>query len=171
MSRAITRSPSRCVDCSWPLGEQHAPGCRFALLHDEEISMTQPLPKRSSAAYLAGALIYEEGSKIDADLFGRVHFGTKPSVRVANLERDIQSGWLRRLSCGRIALTDRSLQHYEGAQTPPEPKFVGQVAAPRQIDLMNRPPISKRFIPSVRGIRTDIPAWSIKTGAGASCKG
>jgi hypothetical protein len=94
-----------------------------------------------------------------------VHYGPKPGIREANLERDIQSGWLRRLPCGRIALTDAALAHYENdGPAEPETECPGQIAAPRQIDVMNRPPLSKRHIPSTRGIRPDIPAWSLRAG-------
>jgi hypothetical protein len=127
--------------------------------------MTRHIPNRHSAAYAAGALIYQEGSKPEADLFARVDYGHAPNRRKINLERDIESGWLRRVAGNRIALTDWALTYYENEPAAEEPKFVGRPAAPRQVDVMQRPPISKRFIPNPRGQRDDVPAWSVRETA------
>lgn len=115
-------------------------------------------PSRNTASYKAAALIYETGSKTEADLFSMIDFGARPDLQMATLERALETGWLRRLPDFRIALTDFALEYFE---TEPEPKYVGQVAGPRSIDVMHRP----AYKPPKRLPRDSEPEWSVRVGA------
>lgn len=113
------------------------------------------IPKKSSAAYKVARLIYDTGSKTDAELSAAVESLCLPQVQLS-LEGAIASGWLRRLPDGRVALTDFTVDFFD---TEPG-KFVGQVAGPDQINRMNRKPyVQPRRLP-----RDDEPEWSVRIG-------
>jgi hypothetical protein len=117
------------------------------------------VPSPRGALYRASELIYQEGSKTESQLFSAIDFGHKPSVRAKALAEAIGDGWLIRLGDGRIALSTFAVDHFDEIPREPPPKFVGQVAAPRHVDLMNRKPYS----PPKRMVRGDVPAWSLRT--------
>jgi hypothetical protein len=119
--------------------------------------MTIPtnIPKKSSGSYKAARLIYDTGSKTDAELAGAIHFGSPTNFKLS-LDRAIKTGWLQRLLDGRIALTDFSIDFFD---TEPV-KRKGQIAAPRIIDVMNRKPYST----PKRMVRDDVPKWSVRSG-------
>jgi hypothetical protein len=114
-------------------------------------------PQRDDSAYKAAVLIYSSGtSQMAGSLVARIECDGNQEQRAAALEQAIRTGWLRRLDDGRIALTDFALEHFE---TAPTRKFVGQVAAPRVVDIMNRKPYKT---PARLG-RTDAPDCSVRT--------
>lgn len=122
--------------------------------------MTAPtptrIPKTSSAAYQSAKLIYDTGSKTEAELFDAIDFRNQRNLRLS-VDHAIETGWLRRLPDERLALTDFTLDFFD---TEPV-KFVGKAAEPRIVNVMDRKPYStpKRFV------RDDVPAWSVRAGA------
>jgi hypothetical protein len=117
---------------------------------------------KQQGSYIAGKAIYETGPKTEQEVFSLGSFGLVPSRRLDALNRAFDTCWLRRTDDGLIDLTDFARNHYaeEAGDAPPAP--CPKVAAPRQVNLMHRPPLRREYIPNTRGTRTDIPAWSIR---------
>ena len=115
-------------------------------------------PPSSSAAYRAGSIIHHNGPQTRAALFAEVDFGRFASQQNTRLDNSIDSGWLKELPDGRIDLSANTRDHYEGKiPSPKKPAYVGQVAAPRSMDLMSRPDYKS---PPKRVPRADEPVWS-----------
>jgi hypothetical protein len=111
------------------------------------------VPSPDSASGKAGELIYRSGPISEAALFKAVDFGRKPSVRTDRLERAIFGGWLVREG-DLISISEFAREHFDGeAQAK---KYVGEVAGPRHVDLMN----SKAYVPERRRVLRDVPDWS-----------
>jgi hypothetical protein len=119
------------------------------------------IPARNSAAYLAGAWLYEHGPAADADLFTAVHFGSRKGVMADRLQAAMDMGWLRRAGGPTVACTEAAAQHYADAPEPAS-RPAGQVAAPRVVNVLHRPPISARYRLNPHGNRSDVPAWSVR---------
>jgi hypothetical protein len=119
------------------------------------------IPAKNSAAYLAGAHLYEHGPALDTELFMVVNFGTRKGVMADRLQAAIDSGWLRRVGGATVACTEAAAQHYADV---PEPASVpqGQIAAPRIVNVLHRPPLSTRYRLNPHGNRSDVPAWSVR---------
>ena len=112
------------------------------------------IPKKSSAAYKVAKLIYDTGSKSDAELAESLNSWHLPQVK-ASVDAAIASGWLRLVS-GRYELTGFTRTYFD---TEPS-KFVGQVALPNQINLLARKPyVQPRRLP-----RDDEPEWAQRSG-------
>lgn len=109
------------------------------------------IPKKSSGSYRAARLIYDTGSKTEAELIEAVDFGLQRNLRAA-FDYAIKSGWLRILPDGRYALTDATLEYFE---TEPV-EDVREIVKPSSIDKMARKPYS----PPKRLPRDDEPKWS-----------
>jgi hypothetical protein len=112
------------------------------------------IPQRASAAYKAGEYLHKNGPQTEEELFAAVKFGTRPGDRARRLQDAIIDGWLTTTPNGLVALTDAARDHF----AKPKSRYVGKVALPRQIDVMNRPP----YVPPKRVIRDDVPAWSVR---------
>lgn len=112
------------------------------------------IPQRASAAYKAGEYLHKNGAQTEEELFAAVKFGTRPCDRARRLQDAIIDGWLTTTPSGLINLSDAARKYFEQAK----PRYVGKVAGPRQINLMDRPP----YVPPKRMVRDDVPAWSIR---------
>lgn len=121
--------------------------------------------KRGTASYAAGEHLYKHGPMNTHELFAVVDMGHKTSHQDDTLRRGIRSGWLIEQVDGKISISAFARTHYdqlEGEKARP----AGQVAAPREAaDVFARPALSKKYIPNRRGIRQDIPAWSVRASA------
>jgi hypothetical protein len=114
--------------------------------------MTRPtIPKKSSGSYKAARLIYDTGSKTEAELGAVIDFGNERNVAIS-LDAAIASGWLRRLPDGRFALTDSALEYFDSEPV----KDVREIVKPRDMNLVQR----AAYKPSKRVPRDDEPAWS-----------
>jgi hypothetical protein len=109
-------------------------------------------PPKSSAAYQAAEYLHREGPKTEAELLATGIFGAK-SDSADRLQCAIRSGWLRFTSIGTVARGVPAIEHFAS-----KAKFVGKVAAPRQVDLMSR----KAYVPPKRLIRADAPDCSVR---------
>lgn len=127
------------------------------------------LAKRGAAQYIAAAHIFKYGPQTPGELFSIANFGLKSHVRQGRLERALDSGWLVETLEGKVDIGAIARKHFEeeaseGAK--PEDKPIGQIAAAREpVNVFTRPPLSKKYIPNPRGLRQDIPAWSVRSGA------
>jgi hypothetical protein len=124
------------------------------------LHLTVRIPTKNSAAYKAGEFLYQNGPKPEADVFQAVDFGTRARARLNRLQAAIIDGWLAITPNGLIVCSKAALDHFDD-QPEPSSKYVGKVAAPRIIDVMNRPAWRSNLNP--RGNRSDIPDWSHRT--------
>lgn len=122
------------------------------------------IPSPTSAAYLAAALIHRAGPIPRADLLGRITFSDHPHNAGQSLSATIRAGWLAETPEG-VTLSDISRKHF-GTQRV-KSAYVGLKAAPREplTPLYARPPLSRKFIPSSKGTRDDVPEFSVRVGA------
>lgn len=120
--------------------------------------------KRGTASYAAGEHLHKHGPMNQHELFAKVDMGHKTGHQQDTLQRAIRSGWLIERIDGKITISAYARAHYdqiEGEKVRP----VGQIAAMREAnDVFKRPALSKKYMPNSRGIRQDIPAWSVRNG-------
>ena len=118
--------------------------------------------KRGTASYAAGEYLHKNGPMSPHALFAVVDMGHKVGHQEDTLQRGIRSGWLDQQDDGRIGISNFARAHYdqlEGEKVRP----AGQVAAMREpVSVFTRPALSKKHIPNPRGLRQDIPAWSVR---------
>jgi hypothetical protein len=117
-------------------------------------------PYVGSAAYKAAVHLEQSGPLPSEMLFVAVDFGPKKS-RQAKLDHAYEIGWLEMTPAGTIGLTESTRAHF--AEKQPKEGYVGQIVpAQYRPNVFASPGLSKKFIPSRRGMRDDIPAWSVK---------
>ena len=127
-------------------------------------SNTTGRAKRGTASYAAGEHLHKHGPMSPHALFAVVDMGHKSGHQEDTLQRGIRSGWLVQQDDGKISISNFACAHYdklEGEKVRP----VGQIAAMREhVDVFTRPALSKKYMPNPRGLRQDIPAWSVRNG-------
>lgn len=128
-------------------------------------SNTTGRAKRGTASCAAGEYLHKHGPMSPHALFAVVDMGHKFGHQEDTLQRGIRSGWLVQQDDGKISISNFARAHYdklEGEKIRP----VGQIAAMREhVDVFTRPALSKKYMPNSRGIRRDIPTWSVRDGA------
>jgi hypothetical protein len=87
-------------------------------------------PKSDSAAYQAAAIIHKSGPQTAAQLIGQIDFGSRPSNRLGKIESAAASGWLVEVR-DVFSLGDAARVFFDSIKAE-MPKYVGQVAAPRE---------------------------------------
>jgi hypothetical protein len=119
-------------------------------------------PRPDSAAYQAAAIIHASGPQSAPRLIAQINFGPQPSHKLRKIESAAASGWLVEVG-GTFFLGDEARAFFDGIEKPIK-KFVGQVAAPRLpiTPLYAVKPLSKRFMPSSKGFRDDVPDYSVR---------
>ncbi|MEH6434319.1 hypothetical protein [Massilia sp. DD77] len=118
---------------------------------------------RGTIPYVAGEYLHKNGPQTSRDLFAAVHFGTKTTHKEDSLQAAIRSGWLTETLDGKIAVSQAAREHYDQEAGEAKVKPVGQIAAVRQpVNVFTQPPLNKRYIPNPRGMRQDIPEWSVR---------
>jgi len=122
-------------------------------------------PTRGTAAFAAGEHLYKHGPMKEQDLEAALDAIGEAKLKGDALQRALRTGWLTVQQDGRIAVSLYARISYDRLAGIVHVKHVGQVAAPRQQpDIFTRPALSKKYIPNSRGIRQDIPAWSVRYG-------
>jgi len=121
---------------------------------------------RGSAAYQAAEHIFNHGPQDPAALFEAIDFGSNKSSKQEKLDRAVCSGWLTqgpdfKVDCGTLARS--YFKSKSGVEE--EVKPLGQIAAVRSVNVFDRPALSKKYIPNRRGVRRDIPEWSVRESA------
>lgn len=114
------------------------------------------------AGCLAAEQIYRNklGAMPAAELFTLADFGKKSNVKQGVLDRAINIGWLQVIG-GAISLTANAIAYFDDLESP-QPAYIGQIATSRASSAYDRPPLSRRFIPNVRGTRDDVPEFSVR---------
>lgn len=134
--------------------------------------MTAPrigrMVNRGSAAYLAAAYIFKNGPQMPDDLFAVIDFGPKKSNKQDKLDRAVCSGWLTQGPTWAVDIGDLARAHFEAeagiGEDEEKVEYIGQIAATREpANVFARPPLSKKYIPNPRGMRQDIPEWSVRS--------
>lgn len=124
---------------------------------------TARIPHVQTTRYKIGAMLYKRGPLSRAELFTHIKSGSSTENSARMLRRAIDDGWLTEIN-GAIYVGAIAMLHF-GANCPTEestPKYVGQIATSRMSSVYDRPPLSKRFIPSSKGTRDDVPAFSVR---------
>lgn len=126
-----------------------------------------PLTKlhASGAGFLAAEHLHSTATaKISAvALYSHINFGTTPKNRRAALDRAISTGWLSRATDGYIQLGAPAIAFFNPRDAEVEvPEPTGSLATSRTSSAYDRPPLSRRFMPSSRGFRDDVQAFSVR---------
>jgi hypothetical protein len=119
----------------------------------EEVTLLRR--SKTTAAYKAAALIFQEGPMMPADLFSQVDFGVAADIRNGTLRRAVEAGWLELCPDGSITTT-QAAHDLVATEARIEGKYIGQRATSRDINLMARP----AYVPPRRMRRNDEPKWS-----------
>ena len=121
---------------------------------------TKTAPYIKSAIYLAAEHLELSGPLSRDTLFAAVDFGPAAG-RMEKLNHAYEIGWLWQTPAGSIDLTETTRKHFVDKR--PKEKYIGQIVpAQYRPNVFASPGLSKKNIPSRRGMRNDIPAWSVK---------
>jgi len=120
-------------------------------------------PTRGTAAFAAGEHLYKHGPMKEQDLEAALNAIGEAKLKGDALQRALRTGWLTVQQDGRIAVSLFARVSYDRLAGIVHVKHVGQVAAARQSDVFARPALNKKYIPDRRGLRQDIPAWSVRS--------
>lgn len=128
--------------------------------------MTARALRAGSAARVAAELICRVGPMHRAALFSQIDFGATSTNRNVALDAAIENGLLHETLDGIVVTAAaRAIIEREHPELAPA-KYIGQVAAPRTPrDASSIPPLSRRFIPNSKGLRADVPQFSVRSDA------
>ena len=120
---------------------------------------------RGTPAYAAGEYLYKHGPQSTPTLFAAVDFSGKSTRPEEALQRAVSYGWLLDRD-GKIDISPSARAHFDALAGIVVVPYVGQIAAAREVaNVFTRPPLSKKHIPNPRGLRQDIPPWSVRSDA------
>jgi hypothetical protein len=120
-------------------------------------------PSSGSFAFLAGEYLYKVGPAPEGELFAEIRTDLRLHERAETLQGAIRSGWLQVAMSGHIECSAVARTHYDKLAGIVEVKYVGQIAAPREVyNAYDRPPLRKAYMLNSRGLRQDVPAWSVR---------
>ena len=122
--------------------------------------LIQATPSKSATIYAAAALIENKGPMHRAELFAAMDFGPE-KTRENKLREAFQTDWLCETPAGQIDLTEFSLRHFD-RQKPGAPEYIGQITPAQYRPDVFATTLSKKHIPNRRGLRADVPAWSVR---------
>lgn len=105
------------------------------------------IPRKYDVIYKAAQYIFEYGPQADVDLFLAIDFGPRAFYR-EKLQRAFACQWLVQTPEG-VDITELAREHFAGPM--PKTEYVGQMAGPRFVDVMNRP----AYVPPRRLVRVD----------------
>lgn len=131
--------------------------------------MTPRIPQPHTAAYKLAQVIYNEGPQTEAEMFSKVAYDRKGAARRELIVMWVALDWLKSMG-EKVGIGHAAIAHFDALakEEKPEqatPKYVGQIAAPRDFgNVYERPPLSRRNIPDPRGFRIDIPDYSVRIG-------
>jgi hypothetical protein len=120
-------------------------------------------PTRGTAAFAAGEHLYKHGPMKEQDLEAALDAIGEAKLKGDALQRALRTGWLTVQQDGRIAVSLSARACYDQLAGIVHVKYVGQAAAPRHPDVFARPALNPKYIPDRRGLRQDIPTWSVRT--------
>lgn len=115
--------------------------------------------RKHTAAFQAAILLMEEGAMPPETLYSRVHFGETSDSRKTTLMRAIEAGWLKRGHQQYIEVTPEAREFLATGEVKTI-KPTGSIATGPTINMLTRPPLSRKYILNPRGSRADVPEWS-----------
>lgn len=123
-------------------------------------TVSLPFPTTRSAAYKAIMQIVAHGPRTAEQLFTDVDFGAHSTQR-PKLRQAIQAGWIIEKPQGMLDVSAAVRQHF--AEELPKEAFVGQITpAQYRPSVFASPGLSKKYQINSRGMRVDIPSWSMR---------
>lgn len=78
------------------------------------------------------------------------------------IQRCLRSGWLLLVLGGKVDCSEFARAHYDQVAGVVKVEYVGQVAVARVATAYVQPPLSKKYLINSRGLRQDVPAWSVR---------
>ncbi len=125
-------------------------------------SQNPRVPSKDTFPYTAGFYMYRHGAQAEAALFQALGDSVRPHGRADLIQRCLSSGWFALGENDTIACSEFARAHYDKLEGLVKVQYVGQIAVSRAPTAYTQPPLSSKYIPNSRGIRRDIPAWSIR---------
>ena len=112
--------------------------------------------------YTAGQYIYRNGPQLEDDLFKAMGDSVRANGRDELIQRCLRTGWLALAQGGKVDVSEFARAHYDQVAGVVKVEYVGQVAATRVATAYVQPPLSKKYLINSRGLRQDVPAWSVR---------
>jgi len=117
-------------------------------------------PSSRGAAYKACELIITQGPMTVEQLLAAIDFGVHGTQK-AKITAAIQAGWIYETTASTIDVTESVREHF--AALAPKEKYAGEMTPPAyRPNIFASQGLSKRYIPDRRGLRADVPAWSVR---------
>lgn len=125
-------------------------------------SQSPRVPSRGTFPDTAGQYLYRHGAQTEEALFKAMGDSVRKEGRGELIQRCLSSGWFTLAQNDLINCSEFARAHYDKIEGLVKPQYVGQIAVSREATAYKQPPLSRKYIPNSRGIRRDIPAWSIR---------
>ena len=120
------------------------------------------LASRGTFPYAAGQYLYKNGPQSQDALFKAMGNSVRANGRDEVIQNCLRSGWFSLAGEDTYDISDFARAHYDQVAGVVKTVYVGQVAAPREATAYVQPPLSKRHMINSRGLRQDIPTWSVR---------
>ncbi len=120
---------------------------------------------RGTLAHQAGQYLHKHGPLFQQELFACM--GMKLSITAQDdaVQRALSAGWLMLTQEEKIDCSEPARAYYDRLAGIEKVKPMGEIAAHREHpNAFTRPPLRKAYMLNSRGIRQDVPTWSIRTG-------
>ncbi|MFC3457223.1 hypothetical protein [Massilia haematophila] len=112
--------------------------------------------------YTAGQYMYRHGPQTEDALFKAMGDSVPAAGRGDLIQRCLSSGWFALANNDMITCSEFARAHYDKAEGIVKVEYVGQIAVSREATAYKQPPLSRKYMINSRGIRQDIPAWSVR---------
>lgn len=116
---------------------------------------------RDTFPFTAGQYLYKHGAMLEVDLFKAMGDGIRANGRDELIQRCLRTGWFTLTAGGKVNISEFAREHYDKEAGVVKVKHIGQVATSRAATAYERPPLSKKYLINSRGLRQDVPAWSV----------
>jgi len=117
---------------------------------------------RDTFPHTAGQYLYKHGPMIERRLFEMMGDTVRADGRDKLIHRCLRDGWFKVSDDGRLDCSEFARAHYDKLAGIAPVEYIGQIAAPREANAYDRPPLRKAYMLNSRGSRSDIPAWSVR---------
>lgn len=121
-------------------------------------------PARDTFQYTGGQYLYKHGPQSEDELFAALGATMQASVREELVERGVRGGWFCIVAGGKVDCSEFGRAHYDKEAGIVKVIHVGQEAAQRdRFGALNRPPLRREYLTNSRGLRQDVPAFSVRS--------
>lgn len=129
-------------------------------------SQNPRVPSKHTFPHSAGAYLYRHGPQTEDALFRAMGDSVRKDGRGELIQRCLSSGWFALAQNDLINCSEFARAHYDKLEGLVKVEYVGQIAVSRAPTAYTQPPLSRKYMLNSRGIRQDIPAWSIRDCSG-----